>query len=154
LFAEEPQYHLIYDMGAGSTTATIVSFGSRSVTEGKSNKTVTDITTHGIGYDRELGGNLFNSRMVDTLIEAFLTSKSGSKSKADIRTDGRAIARLFREAARVKHILSANTDTTATVNSPFGFADVRLNRYMRTLISVLKSLDLPSKKPLPISSIE
>jgi hypoxia up-regulated 1 len=131
LFSEEPQYHLIYDMGAGSTTATIVSFSSRSVTEGKSNKTVIDISTHGIGYDRELGGDLFNARMVDTLIEAFRTSKSGSKSKTDIRADGRAIARLFREVSKVKHVLSANMDTTAMVTSLLGFADIRLNRCMK-----------------------
>jgi len=102
-------------MGAGSTTATIVSFASRSITEGKSNKTVIDIATHGIGYDRELGGDLFNTRIVDILVDGFRTSKSGAKAKTDIKTDGRAVARLFKEAARVKQVLSANADTTASV---------------------------------------
>ena len=81
MFSEEPQYHLIYDMGAGSTTATIVSFTSRSVKEGKTNKTVIDIATHGIGYDRELGGDLFNARIVDNFVDAFRTSKAGAKAK-------------------------------------------------------------------------
>jgi len=115
-FSEEPQYHLIYDMGAGSTTATVVSFSSRSVKEGKSNKTVIDVATHGVGYDRELGGNLFNSRLVDNLVETFRSNKAGAKAKTDIRKDGKAAARLYKEASRVKHALSANTDATASVS--------------------------------------
>lgn len=116
-FSHEPQYHIIYDMGAGSTTATIVSFTSRSVTEGKSNKTITEIATHGIGFDRDLGGNLFNARIVDILVEAFRTSKLGAGAKTDIKSNDRALARLFKEASNVKHSLSANTETTASVTS-------------------------------------
>jgi hypoxia up-regulated 1 len=116
-FQEEPQYHLIYDMGAGSTTATVVSFSSRSVKEGKSNKTIIEIATHGVGYDRELGGDLLNSRLVDILVDVFRSSKSGSKAKTDIRKNGRACARLCKEASRVKHVLSANNDVTASVVS-------------------------------------
>jgi hypoxia up-regulated 1 len=114
-FPEDPKYHLIYDMGAGSTTATVVSFRSRSVKEGRKNKTVIEIATHGFGYDRELGGDFFNSRIVDTLVDTFRSSKAGSKAKTDITTDGRAFARLFKEAARVKQVLSANAETMASV---------------------------------------
>jgi len=117
-FSEDPQYHLIYDMGAGSTTATVVSFASRSVKEGKTNKTVIEIATHGIGFDRLLGGDLFNERIVNHLVDTFRSSKSGAKAKTDIKSDGRAFARLFKEASRVKHVLSANTDTTAMVSRP------------------------------------
>ena len=102
-------------MGAGSTTATIVSFSSRIVNEGRSNKTVIDVVTHGIGYDRELGGDLFNARLVNMLIEGFKASKAGAKAKTDIKSDGRAFARLLKEASRVKQVLSANMDTTAAV---------------------------------------
>jgi hypoxia up-regulated 1 len=114
-FSEESQYHLIYDMGAGSTTATVVSFFQRTVKEGRSNKTHVDISTHGTGYDRELGGNLLNSRIVDVLIDRFRSSSTGKSAKADIKSNGRAFARLFKEASRVKHVLSANSDTTASV---------------------------------------
>jgi hypoxia up-regulated 1 len=104
-------------MGAGSTTVTVVSFSSRTVKEGRTNKTVIDIATHGLGYDRELGGDLFNTRLVDTLVEAFRTSKSGVKAKTDIKSNGRAFARLSKEASRVKHVLSANAETIASVSS-------------------------------------
>lgn len=114
-FSEEPQYHLIYDMGAGSTTATVVSFRSRSVKEGRSNKTIIEIATHGVGYDRHLGGDLFNSRLVDTLFNAFQSSKTGVKAKSDIKSNGRAFARLLKEASRVKQVLSAGTDAMASV---------------------------------------
>ena len=102
-------------MGAGSTTATVVSVASRSVKEGKTNKTVIEIASHGIGFDRHLGGDLFNARIVDHLVNTFRESKSGSKAKTNIKSDGRAFARLFKEASRVKHVLSANVDTTAMV---------------------------------------
>ena len=134
-FSEEPQYHLIYDMGAGSTTATVVSFSSRSVKEGKSNKTVIDIASHGVGYDRDLGGDLFNSRLVETLIEAFQSSKAGAKAKTDIRKNGRAFARLYKEASRVKQVLSANVDTSASVYPPALVTNDRLNHSTKISIS-------------------
>ena len=114
-FSEESQYHLIYDMGAGSTTATVVSFSSRSIKRGHSNATVISISSHGVAFDRDLGGDLFNSRIVDTLIKSFRTSSAGKTAKTDIRSDGRAVARLFKESSRVKHVLSANSDTMASV---------------------------------------
>lgn len=141
-------------MGAGSTTATIVSFTSRSVKEGKTNKTVMDIAVHGIGYDRDLGGDLFNTRIADNLVDAFRTSKAGAKANTDIKTDGRAFARLFKEAARVKQVLSANVDTTASVTLSQELTDVRLNLYMKILISVQRFHVRHLKKLLPISWIE
>ena len=137
-------------MGAGSTTVTVVSFSSRTVKEGRTNKTVIDISTHGLGYDRELGGDLFNTRLVDTLVEAFRTSKSGVNAKTDIKSNGRAFARLSKEASRVKHVLSANAETMASVPSlplPVSIRfNSRLNHCMRILISVLKLLVRRSRK--------
>jgi len=102
-------------MGAGSTTATVVSFQSRVIKTGKTNKTVIEIGTHGYGFDRKLGGELFTTRLVSRLVELFRTSKSGRKATTDIQTDGRAMARLYKEASRVKQVLSANTETSASV---------------------------------------
>jgi hypoxia up-regulated 1 len=141
-------------MGAGSTTATIVSFTSHSVKDGKTNKSVIDIATHGIGYDRELGGDLFNARIVDNFVDAFRASKAGAKANTDIKTDGRAFARLFKEAARVKQVLSANIDTTATVILSQELTDVRLNHYMKILIFVQRFHARHSKKSLLILWIE
>ena len=103
-------------MGAGSTTATIVSFSSRSVTEGRSNKTVIEIATHGVGFDRDLGGVLLDARIADILTEEFRTSKAGARVKTDVKSNGRALARLFKEASRVKQALSANTEVVASVS--------------------------------------
>ena len=114
-FPEEPQFHLVYDMGAGSTTATVVSFNSRTVNNGRSNKTVIEIVTHGVGFDEQLGGDLFNSRLVDHFLDLFRSSHVGAKAKNDIKTNGRAFARLFKEASRIKQLLTANTDTMASV---------------------------------------
>jgi hypoxia up-regulated 1 len=138
-------------MGAGSTTATVVSFSSRTVKEGRSNKTVIDISTHGIGYDRELGGDLFNARLVENLAEVFRSSKTGAKAKTDINTDGRAYARLFKEASRVKHVLSANAETYASVPPSSDITDVRLNLSTKTSTFEVKFLVGHSRKSRQIS---
>jgi hypoxia up-regulated 1 len=138
-------------MGAGSTTATIVSFSSRTVKEGRSNKTVIDISTHGIGYDRELGGDLFNARLVENLAEVFRSSKAGAKANTDINTDGRAYARLFKEASRVKHVLSANGETYASVSPVFDVPDIRLNLSTKISTFEVKFLVRHSRKSRQIS---
>ncbi|CAG8728436.1 15224_t:CDS:2, partial [Acaulospora morrowiae] len=56
-FTDEPQYHLFYDMGAGSTKASLISFKTVSVKDvGRFNKTVINLDVISIGYDRTLGG--------------------------------------------------------------------------------------------------
>ncbi|KZP20038.1 hypothetical protein FIBSPDRAFT_1045119 [Athelia psychrophila] len=83
-----PEYHIIYDTGASS------------------------ITVAGVGYDREIGGTEMDRRLRDILVDEF-----NAKHKKDIRADRRGMAKLWKEAGRVKAVLSANTDAVATVES-------------------------------------
>ncbi|KAJ6463417.1 Hsp70 protein-domain-containing protein [Mycena sanguinolenta] len=101
-----PEYHIIYDAGASSIRATLVSFSTPDATTG------TQIVVAGVGYDLSTGGTELDRRLREILIEAFNT-----KHKKDIREDKRGMAKLWKEAGRVKAILSANTDATATVES-------------------------------------
>ncbi|KAJ7468455.1 Hsp70 protein-domain-containing protein [Mycena latifolia] len=102
----EPEYHIIFDAGASSIRATIVSFSTSNSTSG------TQIAVAGVGYDLAAGGTELDRRLRELLIEAFNT-----KNKRDIREDQRGMAKLWKEAGRIKAILSANTDATATVES-------------------------------------
>lgn len=101
-----PEYHIVFDAGASSIRATVVSFSTSNSTSG------TQITVAGVGYDLTTGGTELDRRLREILIEAFNT-----KNKRDIHEDPRGMAKLWKEAGRIKTILSANTEATATVES-------------------------------------
>lgn len=108
-FSETPEYHIIYDAGASSIRATVVAF--TSVSDGsKSKSTGTQITVAGIGFDRQIGGIELDRRLREILISDFK-----KKYKKEIRTDRRGMAKLWKEAGRVKAILSANAEAATSV---------------------------------------
>ncbi|KAI6117497.1 heat shock protein 70 family [Pisolithus croceorrhizus] len=109
-FSSTPEYHVIYDAGASSIRATVVSFASAA--DPKTKAQYTQISVLGVGSDRSTGGTELDRRLREILIEAFI-----SKHKRDIRRDKRGMAKLWKEAGRIKTILSANSDATATVES-------------------------------------
>jgi len=59
-----------------------------------------------------LGGVEFQLRLRDYLAQQFSSVK---RTKKDVTTDARAMQKLFKEAGRVKQVLSANTDHFAQV---------------------------------------
>ena len=63
-------------------------------------------------YDRTLGGLEFQLRLRDYLAEHFNKVK---RAKKDVKGDARAMQKLFKEAGRVKQVLSANTEHFAQV---------------------------------------
>lgn len=103
-----PEYHIFYDAGASAIRATLVKFSSDS----KGDSPGTQITVLGVGYDRSTGGTELDRRLREILVEEFNT-----KHHKDIRGDKRGMAKLWKEAGRVKAILSANTDAIATVRT-------------------------------------
>ncbi|RPB06203.1 actin-like ATPase domain-containing protein [Choiromyces venosus 120613-1] len=140
-----PEYHIVYDMGAGSTTATVLRFQGRSVKDvGRFNKTVQEVTVLGIGYDTELGGDLFNQKIFEILLDDFVNSPKAKKLleedpnlKNTVRTNGRAASKLWKEATRVRQILSANTDTIASIESLYKEIDFRSSKITRAAFEEL-----------------
>ncbi|PCH43121.1 actin-like ATPase domain-containing protein [Wolfiporia cocos MD-104 SS10] len=110
----QPEYHVIYDAGASAIRASVVGFASvAGDTKPKSlTKDALQITVAGVGYDRTIGGTELDRRLREIMIEDF-----NRKHKRDIRKDKRGMAKLWKEAGRVKAILSANADAMATVES-------------------------------------
>src|SRR5699024_10346256 len=77
----KPEYHMVFDMGAGSTSATVMRFQSRNVKDiGKFNKTVQEVQVLGSGWDRTLGGDSLNYLIMDDMIEKFVESKTAQKA--------------------------------------------------------------------------
>ncbi|KAK3386616.1 Hsp70 protein-domain-containing protein [Podospora didyma] len=111
----KPEHHMIFDMGAGSTKATVLKFQSRTVKDiGKFNKTIQEVQVLGSGWDRTLGGDALNYLIVDDMVAKFVDSPKAKKATVaaeSLKAHGRAIAKLTKEAERLRHVLSANQVT-------------------------------------------
>ncbi|KAG1071527.1 hypothetical protein G6F42_026017 [Rhizopus arrhizus] len=108
--------HIFYDMGAGSTVASIVTFSNVETKDGKISKTAPQLEVRGVGFDRTLGGHELDVRLQQLLIAGFMKA-NGNRVSTDIKTSSGAMTRLMKEANRVKQILSANTETMASKGS-------------------------------------
>ncbi|KAI7793813.1 hypoxia up-regulated protein 1 [Triplophysa rosa] len=100
---------MFYDMGSGSTTATIVTY---QTVKTKESGTQPQLQIRGVGFDRTLGGFEMEMRLRDHLAKLFNEQK---KSKKDVRENHRAMAKLLKEAQRLKTVLSANAEHTAQI---------------------------------------
>jgi len=105
-----PEYHIIYDAGASGIRATVASFTTAPDT--KAGGQGTHIAVAGVGYDRTVGGIELDRRLRDILVDIFNT-----KNGRNVREDKRGMAKLWKEAQRIKAILSANTEVFASVES-------------------------------------
>ncbi len=117
----KPEIHLVFDMGAGSTTATVLKFQGRTVKDiGKYNKTIQEVQVLGTSWDNTFGGDTLNSLIMEDIIDKF-TSKSqlkalGLKTK-HVKAHGRTMAKLWKESEKIRQVLSANTETTSSFES-------------------------------------
>ncbi|XP_072885988.1 hypoxia up-regulated protein 1 isoform X1 [Hemitrygon akajei] len=100
---------MFYDMGSSSTTATIVTYVTAKT---KDLGTQPQLQIRGIGFNRNLGGLEMELRLRDHLAELFNAQKKTSK---DVRQHPRAMAKLWKEANRLKTVLSANIDHMAQI---------------------------------------
>lgn len=113
-------------MGAGSTVASIVTFSDIETKEGKKIKSAPQLEVRGVGFDRTLGGHELDVRLQKLLADGFM-KLNGGRVKQDIQKSDGAMTRLLKEANRVKQILSANTETTASVSEHTLFSLVLSN---------------------------
>jgi len=117
------EYHLVYDMGAGSARATILRFQGRTVKDvGKFNKTIQEVNIMGIGWDRQLGGDALNAAIVDDMVTKFIETKrmkALGTTAEHIKEHGRTMAKMWKEAERLRQVLSANTETSASFEGLF-----------------------------------
>lgn len=109
----EKEYHVVYDSGALSTSATVLAFYQTSVLPTPKSKTAIN-TTHvevmGTGWAEAGGVHL------DVAVMELLKADFEKKSKKVVGEDKKAMAKLQREAVRVKQILSANQESNVAVS--------------------------------------
>jgi len=112
-FGPEASYHLFYDLGASSLSTTIVSLRSALLPDANSLsatpelRNVTQLTVLGSGHDVNVGGYHFDRLVRDQLVAQF--------AGPSVAGNPRAMAKLLREAGRVKQVLSANTASQARI---------------------------------------
>lgn len=117
---ETVQYFLFYDMGAYKTSAAVISY---QLLKDKATREINPVVqVLGVGYDRTLGGLEMQLRLRDHLAKVFNSLK---KTKTDVFTNPRAMAKLFKEAGRVKNVLSANTEIYAQIEGLLDEKDFR-----------------------------
>src|SRR5271170_2951396 len=119
----KPEYHLVYDMGAGSTTATVLRFQGRTVKDiGRRNKTIQEVQVMGTGWDATLGGDILNALIVDDMVAKFVERPKMKELRVlpiHIKEHPKTMARLWKEAERLRHVLSANSQTSASFERLF-----------------------------------
>ncbi|MCJ1345713.1 lumenal Hsp70 protein [Peltigera leucophlebia] len=119
----KPEYHLIYDMGAGSTTATVLRFQGKTIKDiGRYNKTIQEVQILGTGWDKTLGGDALNEIVMEDMIQQFIGAgrmKTIGVKAEHIKEHGRTMARLWKEAERIRQVLSANAETISSFEGLF-----------------------------------
>ena len=119
----KPEHHLIYDIGAGSTTASILKFQGRTIKDyGKKNKTIQEVQVLATAADRSLGGDTFNDVIVDDMVKKFVQKdkmKAFGMEPIHIKRHAKTISRFWKEAERMRQVLSANSVTSATLEGVY-----------------------------------
>ena len=114
---EKPEYHIVYDMGAGSTTASVLRFQSRKVKDiGKFNKTIQEVHVVGSGWDKSLGGDALNDLIVNDMVSHLVEDKKlkDKVTPAEIKAHGKTMSRLWKDSEKLRQVLSANTETSTS----------------------------------------
>lgn len=120
-FNETAHYFVFYDMGAYKTTASVISY--QLIKDKATREVLPVVQVIGVAYDRTLGGLEMQVRLRDFLGKEF--NKMG-KTKTDVFGNPRALAKLFKEAGRLKNVLSANTEHYAQIEGLLDEQDFRL----------------------------
>ncbi|KAI9203941.1 Hsp70 protein-domain-containing protein [Polychytrium aggregatum] len=150
-FENGPEYHIFYDMGAGNTVASLIKFSNETIKVSKyKNKHIIQVEVVATAFDTTLGGQSIDAKIQKDLAEKFTDLNKG-KLKGTAFDDPRAMAKFRKEANRIKHILSANTETYASIEGVMEDRDFKV-LYTRKELEAL-SADLVDRVLLPINEV-
>merc|ERR1712127_25343 len=92
---------MFFDMGATGTTVTIATYHVVKMKDDYESNP--QLVVRGVGFDQSLGGNSFAMRLAKYFAKSFQ-----EKTKKDVFTNPKAMIKIYKEADRVKNVLSAN----------------------------------------------
>lgn len=155
-YDEKKSFHVIYDVGAGSTTATLFSFIPYK------NKTIA-VDVESFGYDASFGGELLTHNVYDILHAKFL-AQFGLDDTTELSP--KLIARLLEASEKAKTILSANSDYRVSLESFYQdkdfkatisrqeFEDYSSDSAERAIQPIIDALNLASSGKMSVNDIE
>lgn len=155
-YDEKKSYHVIYDVGAGSTTATLFSYTPYK------NKTV-GVEIESFGFDSSFGGELLTHNVYDILYLKFLSQFGLDDSTV---LPPKLIARLIETSEKAKTVLSANSDTRVSLESFYNdkdfkaaitrqeFEDYSSDAAERAIKPIIDALNQATSEKVSISSID
>ncbi|XAO22666.1 hypothetical protein I312_101439 [Cryptococcus bacillisporus CA1280] len=147
----EKEYHIVYDSGAMTTTATVLAFYQTSEYATPKSKTPIN-TTHiemlGTGWEH-VGGVMLDTVIQDMLLTGFV----GKTGREEIKEDKKALAKIAKEATRVKQILSANQEANVAIESLFDDIDFRSTISRANLEEIVGAVDQLYANPV-VSALE
>lgn len=134
------EYHLVFDSGAGSTKASLVSISNL-------NETI-NVEIENYAYDNTFNGQLFTLAVKNILLKQF--SEKENISINELKKDAKIMHKLWQVSEKTKLILSANTETNVNIESFYNDIDFKgyitrselENEIQTTLKSIPTMLDI------------
>jgi hypoxia up-regulated 1 len=109
----DTHYYIFYNMGSSNLQATLVAYGpSYKFKEQKLIDIGKKIEILGEAWEKEVGGNAFNYKIIRHLMKKFDETR---KDKPSVQGDYRVAERILPSAVKIKEILSANKDVSMTI---------------------------------------
>lgn len=115
----EKQFFIIYDLGAGSTTASLM-----SIEQPENVSLPLKLEFLGYDYTEALSGSRFTLAIMDILENDFLEHHQDVRTE-QLEGDHRAMAKLVQAAEKAKLILSANAEASVSIESLYEEIDFR-----------------------------
>jgi hypoxia up-regulated 1 len=114
---------LFYNMGAMDTEVQITRYSMFNISEKKSSPYIHILSE---AWDRELGSQDLDVIIVNILAEKFnaMPERAG---KTDVRENYRAVRRLFKDAVKIKEILSANKFASVKIPELLDYVTLKFN---------------------------
>ncbi|CCK71458.1 Hsp70 family chaperone LHS1 KNAG_0H00420 [Huiozyma naganishii CBS 8797] len=138
---DKTHHFIVYDMGSGSTRATLVSAVVPS-----NSSIPTKIEFEGYGYTTEVAGSHLTNIIADLIVDKFL--EKNSKIKRDtLMSNAKSIAKINQVAEKMKLVLSANTDASGSIESLINDLDFKVEisreEFERSMSSLNKLITHP-----------
>ncbi|CAK9304553.1 unnamed protein product [Gordionus sp. m RMFG-2023] len=147
-FTSDPQYILFYDMGACGTHASVVAYQNVQTRENDSASIFPQLTIKGFGFDRKLGGKVFQMRLRDFLASTFNQQEQKNDPSVDVTADYKAMNKIFVEAGRTMKVLSANTEYFAEVEDLINDINMKIKVTRKKFEDLCEDLFERVKDPL------
>ncbi|RMZ81753.1 hypothetical protein DV738_g2089, partial [Chaetothyriales sp. CBS 135597] len=147
-----PEHHVVFDVGAGSTTATVLRFQGRTIKgAGKRNQTIQEVQVLGTGFDSTLGGDALNDVIVADIVSDLVQQPKVQQrgiSENDFLSNPKAMARIWKEAERVRQVLSANSAASASFEELYDDLSLKYSLTREKFEALSKSIAARVEGPL------